>query len=203
MIPAVIPRRSVTYSFAEADDADGIKTSFASAAAPVSLDASDYNGARVADSGTTWAKGLPRTVNIARSDSAGSYTVDPIVLTGTWRGQTVTESLTPADADGDDVLRGTQLWDTPPSIAIPAQVDTDGLFEIGVGDVGAPSGDHFCAVELVAADDLNVQYDGGHQDKIPIPAAQVSVPKWIAPQRILTSQAISGPTAVGFTVYLP
>lgn len=192
--------RTVSYAAAQIDDPDGVKTSFSTSASPVSLDASDYDGALVALTGTVWLKGLPRTVTISRTLFAGAYTTDPIVLTGFWNGSQVTESLTPADTDGGDVIRGTQLWDRLPTIAIPAQANTSGAFTIGAGDIGAH--DRFSGVEVAATGALNVQYGLSETDTIPAAQMLPGEVKPIEPSRILTDPALTTPTTVGLTVYI-
>jgi len=198
-----LARQTVTYAAAELDDLDGVKTTFATAATATALTPANYTGALVASSGTAWAKGLPRSVTISRSAATGSYTTDPIVLTGTRDSQPVTESLTPADADGDDTIRGTQLWDAPPSIALPAQVNTSGAITIGCGDIGQRCAlDRFAGVKLVANGQLNVQY--GERSGAPTDshAAIAGSVEPIAPTRIRTSAELTSPTTVGLTVYL-
>ena len=165
----LLARRSVSYSAAELDQANGVKTSFATSASVVNMIASDWNGAAVANAGTTWAKRCARTITITRSSSVGSYTTTAITITGKRGGVTVTETLTPANANGGDVLRGTQLFDAPPTISLPAQANTSGAFQIGVADVGAPSGDHFLGVKLNAGSPgtINVVCQDGFQDALP------------------------------------
>ena len=194
---------SSSYSAAQVDDPDGVKTSFATQASEHALTATDYNGALVYSSGTKWLKNLPRTVTITRSNAVGSYTTDDIVLTGTYRGAAITESLTPADADGNDIIRGSKLFDVPPAITIPAQVDTGGAFTIGSGDIGAPQGGLFNAISLHAAGDLNVQYGQSTdaQDTIPISAGEVGELKPCRASRVLTDPALTAPTDVGLTVW--
>jgi hypothetical protein len=199
-----ISKRSRTYAAADVADADGIKTSFATVAAPVALTVADWNGAAITAAGML---DLPRTITITRSAVANQYSVSPIVLTGLRGGVTVTESLTPANDDGGDVLRGTQAFDFLTSVAIPAQAATGGAFLIGVQDICAPANGVFLGVELAAAGTLNVGYGGNdsnvsNTDAIPIAAGAAGVPKPIQPRRILTSAALAAPTIVGLTVYL-
>lgn len=200
-------KRSRTYAAADVADADGVKTTFATVAAPVALTVADWNGAAITAAGLL---DLPRTITITRGNNANQYAVDPIVLTGLRGGVTVTESLTPSTDDGNDVLRGTQAFDFLISIAMPTQGGTGGTFLIGVQDICAPANGVFCGVELAAAGTLNVGYGGndlavGNTDAIPIAAGAGSVGaiKPIAPRRILTSTALAAATTVGLTVYLP
>lgn len=198
-------RRTKSYASADVADADGIKTSFATVAAPVALTAADWNGAGIAV--TTGLFPLPRTVTITLSNNANQFSVDPYVLTGTRGGRVVTESLTAANDDGNVTLRGTQPFDTLTAIALPTMGGTGGTITIGTQDICAPYGDSFSGVELAATGTLNVGYGGtdlvsGQTDAVPIGTAQVGAVKPIATNRILTSSALSAPTTVGLTVYL-
>jgi hypothetical protein len=191
-------KRSRTYAAADVIDADGVKTSFATVQAPVVLTVADWNGAAITAAGLL---DLPRSITITRGNNANQYGVDPIVLTGLRGGVTVTESLTPANNDGNDVLRGTQAFDFLTSIDIPTQDGTGGTFTIGVQDICAPGNGVFCGVELAAAGNLIVGYGGNdaagwQTDTIPVPAVAVGFIKPIEPRRILT-QSMS----VGLTVY--
>lgn len=115
----------------------------------------------------------------------------------------MTESITPGNANGNDVLAFTAAVEKIVSISIPAQGGTGGTFKIGVRDVCAPMGDTFIGVEVASAGTLYVQYGENPvpaTDAIVIPAALVGYIKPIAPTRILTDPS---KTTVGFTVYLP
>jgi len=195
--------RTKSYAAAEVADADGVKTSFATVQAPVVLVVADWNGAAITAAGLL---DLPRTITITRSNNANQFSVAPIVLTGLRSGATVTESLTPATDDGNDILRGTQAFDFLTQIDIPTQGGTGGSFLIGVQDICAPGNGTFFGVELAAVGTLNVGYGGndlavGNTDAIPIVTAGAIKP--INPRRILTSAALAAPTTVGLTVYIP
>jgi len=191
-------KRSKTYASADVVDADGVKTSFATVQSPVALTVADWNGAAITAAGLL---DLPRSITITRGNNVGQYSVAPIVLTGLRGGETVTESLTPGSANGNDTLRGTQAFDFLTSIAIPTQGGTGGSFTIGVQDICAPGNSVFCGVELAAAGNLIVGYGGNdsagwQSDTIPVPAVAIGFIKSIQPRRILT-QLMS----VGLTVY--
>jgi hypothetical protein len=191
-------RRTISFASTELDDVDGVMAAAATSATAVTLGAEDYDGAAVSTDGTAWLK-LPRTITVTLSSAEGSYSTDPIVLTGTRNLQTVTESLTPSSADGDETLRGEQLFDAPPTIAIPAQEDTSGTISIGVGDIGVPSPELlFSGVKVHAAGTLHLDY-GDSTDALPASAHEVEP---VAPVRILTSSELTSPTTVGITVYL-
>lgn len=193
-------KRSKTYASADIAVANGIKTSFATVASPMVLTVADWNGTAITAAGLL---DLPRSITITRSNNAGQFSVAPIVLTGLRGSVSVSESLTPGSANGNDVLRGAQAFDFLTGIAIPTQGGTGGAFTIGVQDICAPSHGVFCGVELAAAGNLIVGYGGNDtagwvSDTIPVPAVAVGFVKDIAPRRILTQSM-----AVGLTVYLP
>lgn len=190
--------RPVTFEAADLFVSNGIKTSFATVASPVTVLVADLNGAKHAGLGFINVP-LPRTVTIGRSSASGAYTVTPIVITGMYGGAIVTESLTPGSANGNDTLWGAQPFDAITSIAIPAQVSTGGAFVIGTGDICAPRGTHFTAVELVADGRIQGAYDGGLTDATP---SLAGVLKPIVPHRIRTNPTLSNPTTVGLTVYV-
>ena len=202
MYASRIASRSVTFAAGAVQDDDGIKTSFATVAAPVTVVPADLNGG-IASTSTGLITGLARTITITRSNNAGQFSVSPIVMTYVRGGYTLTESITPANINGNDVLAFNAAVERIVSIAFPTQGGTGGTFKIGVRDVCALAGDTFVGVELAAAGTLYVQY--GEQlnsptDAIPIAAGLVGLPKPIAPTRILTDTT---KTIVGFTVYLP
>jgi|GEM_PF-3185400 len=197
-------RRTKTYAAADVAKVNGIKTSIATVAAPITyLKATDFNGTAIG--ATTGVLDLPRTVTISLSSSVGAYVASAITLTGKRGGATVTETLTPPDANGNTILRGTQAFDILDSVAFPAQVSTAGAFQIGVQDICAPFADKFEGVEIAAAGTINVQYGEGSQaiaDAVPVAAALVGTPKRLGASRILTSTALAVPTTAGVTVYL-
>lgn len=182
--------RTVSYaSLAAAFDADAIKTSIGATAGAVVYSGADLNG--VVGAATM---DPPRSITVTRTSSAGDYTLTPIVVTGTYHGETVTDTLTPATADGGDTLYGDQPFDAIVSIARPAQVNTDGAFTFGVGDVWAGFGKQFRAVKGHAAGNLALYYDEDVTDTLPVAAQVVEL---VMPRAVLAS----GTTAAGFTVY--
>lgn len=166
----------LSYSFAssELNDVDGLKTSFSSPdSADEELSGADYNGSAAANTGTTWAK-LPRQVVIHRASSTSNYNTDDITLVGRVNGVQVTETLTPADADGGDELASEHVWDTPPTITIPQQPNATGSFTIGVRDIGPPGGpvEPFMGVKLHADGTLFATYESSddYTDELPCAA---------------------------------
>ena len=206
-VPIHSANRTVSYATAELDDDNGLLTAVATSTSQVVYAPGDYDGAAVDSTGTYWEnaagdRALPRTITITRSNSVGSYTTDDITLSGYRGGAAVTETLTPADADGGDQLRGTQAFDDPPTITIPAQVDTSGQFEIGCGNICARFAEVFVGVIFRGtAGQMNVQYgeaSGSHTDSFALAADNLEP---VAPTRILTSDALSSPTAQDLMVY--
>ena len=196
-VPLNSARRTVSVAAADLLDADGVKTSFATVASPVVLGPTDFNGGDIS-AVTGYLNTLPRVITIARSSAANQYSVTPIVMTYIRGGVTTTQSVTPANDDGNDTLVFADAVDAIVSIAIPAQANTGGAFTIGVRDYAAPKGDTFTAVMLHADGNLIVQYGeptGSPTDTIPAKADHVYP---IAPTRVLT-----GSMAVGFTAFLP
>jgi hypothetical protein len=141
---------------------------------------------------------LPRVVTITRSLSTASYTTDAITIRDK---QGVVDLITPADADGGDVLRSATLLDNIASIEFPAQADGSGAYTIGVDDIGPPKGDKLKGVMLHAAGNLHVIYGTpGVEDTIPV-AAAMTVPLEIVPSRIVTNAAATAPTTVALTAF--
>jgi hypothetical protein len=197
-------RRSVSYAAAAVVDADGVKTSFATVAAPVALDVTDWNGAAITAAGLL---DLPRTITLTLSNNANQFSTDDIVLTGTRNGETVTETLNAADDDGNVTLRGVQPFDVLTAVDLPEMGGTGGTITIGVQDICAPHGQVFLGVEVHAAGTLNLAYGGtdtvpSNTDALPVGTAQVGFVKPVHPKRVLTSAALTAPTTVGVTVYV-
>jgi hypothetical protein len=203
-IPLNSARRTKTYTAAQLVDPDGIKTSFATVAAPVVLTSADWSGTAVASGGFL---DLPRSITITLGNNASQYSTGNIVITGFRGGRAISVTVNAASINGNETLRPAQLFDQITGVSLPTMGGTGGTILIGVQDIGAPSGTTFTGVEVVAATTLNLGY--GHDDaytqtdSIPITAASIEVIRPIAAKRIMTSSALAVPTAVGLTVYLP
>lgn len=196
----ICAQRTKSYPAALVHDVDGVKTTFATVAGPVTLVPADFNGAQVLAGGVL---DLPRTVTVTRSNNANQFSTNPIVVTGRRGGDVVVESIAQPNDDGNDELRGTQLFDAIASIAIPTNGGTGGTLQIGVQDIGCPAGSTFLGVKLHADGPLNVQYGeraGANTDSIPCLAHSI---ERCAAKRVLTSPALSAPTVAGLTVYIP
>ncbi len=195
-----IASRTVSIASGSLADDDGIKTSFATATSETVLLPVNLNGAVVSSGKIV---GLPRVLTITRSNNAGQFSTAPIVVNYKRGGAVLSESLVPANANGNDLVATIAAIDEIVSIVIPAQGGTGGTFLIGVRDICAYAGDAFIGVEVAAAGTLYVQYGENAQassDAIVIPTALVGYVKPIGPTRIQTG---AGKTSVGVTVYLP
>lgn len=197
-VPVTSARRTVTLTAAEMEDTDGVRASLATSVGTITMLPADFVSANMDTTTGAFLK-LPRSVTITLSSSAGSYTTDDIVITGKRGTSTVTETLTPTTANGGETLRGTQIFDSITSIAIPAQVNTSGAWTVGFQDVAAPVGMQFVGIRMNAASGtLNLGY-GSLTDAVP------GVQNYVEPiafERVLTSSALSSPTTVGVTLYL-
>jgi len=199
-VPINSARRTVTIASGAMADTDGIKTSFASVTAPVTYVPADFNGGAGISTTTGALSPLPRVITISRSSAANQYSVNPIVVVGKRGGNLVTESLTPANDDGNDILATTSAFDSLVSITIPTNLGTGGAYTFGFRDVCTQLGERFSAVMVATTGSLVVQYgeaSGSPTDTLPAVVDHVYP---IAPTRIVTGA--SG-TTVGVTVYIP
>lgn len=133
----VLTDGGVITKSAEADvslnsaDPDGVKTSFATSTLAVTLRPEDYDGVVVSGSGKL---NSARNITITLASNAGSYNTDPIKISGfDAQGQRVQETVTPSTEDGNETLTSIHMYVGDVLIEIPAQQDTNGAFEIGVG----------------------------------------------------------------------
>lgn len=184
-----------TVSYTAVSDADGIKTSIASATQDTTYLVADFNGAVVLTGGVL---NPPRSVTISRSSSANAYSVNNIVVTGSYGGAVVTENIAQPHDDGNDTLVGVKLYDHITSIFVPANAAGTGAFTFGVRDVGAQSGDTLKGIRPHAAGSVVVRYGeatSAPTDTIPYAAGDLRRDD-IRPTRIV------GTTSIGVTVYL-
>jgi len=193
-------RRTVTFLATELDDVDGVLSAAATALTATTYLAADYDGD--AQSSGVWLK-LPQTITVTLSNTVGAFEVDPIVITGVRNGVAVTESLTPTSADGNETLRGTQAFDAPPTIVVPAQADEDGTISIGVGNICTPAyEERFAAVKIAANGQIHAQYGESSESPVDSFASVANTIEPIAPTRLLTSAARTTPMGTDVTVYI-
>ena len=174
---------------------DGIKTTIATSTSAQEYTGAALNGAYLV---SNTSLNPPRRATVSSAASVGSYNLSAIVFTGTRNGVVVTDSLTLTDADGNETIRGTQVFDTIAKINTPVMVDGSGAFTFGVGDV--------CTYETLkmvikphATGVLALEYLGGtFSDSIPVTAHQYEPAACTA---VLADQGLSSPTDTNFTCY--
>lgn len=111
-------------------DPDGILTSVATSTVETTFRPEDYDGAVV----VSGQLDTPRNVTITLGANVGSYSTDPIKVSGLdAQGETVVEQLTPSSADGGETLETATLFLGAVTVVVPAQQDGSGTIEIGVG----------------------------------------------------------------------
>lgn len=116
----------------DAADADGIKAAFASAASPVTLGASDFDGVLAPGSAVATMRAPKRvTITVAGTGTPANWTGGAVVVTGTdVDGAALVETLTSAAGAGTTTSVG--FFKTVTSVAIPAQGGTGASVELGV-----------------------------------------------------------------------
>lgn len=179
-----------TKTFAAIADVDAIKTAIATAAAPATYSGVALNGAIGAA-----ALGVSQTFTVKTRANAGAYvTANPIVVTGLdWQGKIISESVSLTQTNGGETVQGTKAFARFTSIAVPAQNDTSGSFEFGVGDIllDMPARE----LRAGAIGDIKVGYQDGGTDVLPSIAAERHT--------VLAFRVYStGTTALPVTVYL-
>lgn len=191
---------TLSLTTAQLNDTDGIKTSAATSASPQNFAVGALNGALIS-SGRLLPG--PRSVTVTTTTSAATYnTTDPIVITGTRGGRTVTESLSLTQAGGNETVRGSQAFDTITSIAIPAQSGTGGTFQFGVGDLCAQDGGRLCrSIKPLGTGYIRLRYaeDSANDHSLPV---QANAGEDVAPTRIIASQTPTNPTNVDVVLYV-
>lgn len=176
------------------EDTDGIKTSAATPVVDTTYTTANFNGAD-AQAYLNSGLGPARTVSVTTGASVGTYRIgagEAIVVTGTYAGKTVTESLALTATGGGETIRGSQPFDTVTSIFVPDQVNGSGTFQFGVQDVCGPKGRPFRAIKVHIDGTPTLTFQDGVTDALPMQAHVVeSVLVYKVPRDI----------AVAFTVY--
>lgn len=130
LINGAIRKSSPNLVALNSADPDGIKTSFATSTSEVTLRAADYDGDEV----SSGLLQVARNVTLTLAANAGSYNTDPILIFGVdAQGRSVSETVTPSSEDGGETLSSVNVFVGEVTIKIPAQQDTSGAFEVGVG----------------------------------------------------------------------
>jgi hypothetical protein len=157
-----------TKTYAAIANADGLKTSIATATTPQTYQGGALNGA---------AAGAPfpvaRTVSVTTSAATGAYNVGAlgrITITGEREaGGTITEVLELTDADGDETISGSTAFKSVSKIEVPAMADTEGAFTFGVVDlVTEPDRAAIYGFRAGTVGNVAVQYRDGSTDTIPM-----------------------------------
>lgn len=130
----LIPQKYATFTLAQLQDVDAIKTAIATSTSAQVYSGVALNGA-AASGGTATAR-LPQAFCAKLSSAAGQYVTEAIVATGTdENGAAATASVTPTTTDGNETIISTAGLVTATSIAVPAQTGTGGQFEFGFSDL--------------------------------------------------------------------
>lgn len=179
-------------------DTDALKTSVATD----NVAAHTYSGAALNGAAANPGPAVlspPRFFSVSTTADVATYnTTDPIIVTGTYDGQTVTEELTLTQAGGNEYLVGDQPFDTIVSVYVPVQLTANGAFTFGLDGLaaGKVNGQQqfFRAVRANAAGNVKLGYRDGSTDIRPMQAYERDP---IAPIRVYGSPS----TTVEVTVY--
>lgn len=169
---------------------NAIKTSIATAVAPVVYSGGNLNGTIGAA-----VQAVTQLISVTTTTHAATYNIaSPIVITGTnAKGATITDSLLLTLANGNETIFSTVAFASVTSIAVPAQADVLGTFVFGVGDIVLV--DAIREIRGGAAGNIKVGYQGGFTDTF---AALVGERYKVLATRIYAS----GTTAFPLTVFL-
>lgn len=167
-----------THSFATAADladADGIKTSVATDDEAASYSGAALNGAFANPGPAEFDP--PRFFSVSTTTDAATYnTTDPIVVTGTYGGEDVTEEIMLTQAGGNETVIGNQPFDSISQIDVPAQLTTDGAFTFGVSGIAAKKKygkiHPFRQVRAIGAGNLKLGFTGGFTDTLVLADAE-------------------------------
>lgn len=171
--PTNSPHRSITLVDPIAD-ADGIKTSIATVAAPASYSGGALNGAI-----GSAARTPGRTVSVTSAANVGSYVAgSAVTFTGTdAHGLAQTETLLLTSANGGETIVGNKAFKTVTQIDVAAQVNVNGAFTFGYQDVVCPG----CFGFRIGVDgDAKVGFADGSSDTLPVLFAGETVALTIA-----------------------
>lgn len=179
-------------------DTDALKTSVATDDAA----AHTYSGAALDGAAANPGPAVlspPRFFSVSTTTDAATYnTTDPIVVTGTYDGQVVTEELTLTQAGGNEYLVGDQPFDTIESVYVPIQLTTNGAFTFGLDGyaAGKVNGQQqfFRQIRANAAGNVKLGFRDGTTDIRPCQAYEHDP---VAPIRVYGSPS----TNVEVTIY--
>ena len=195
-----------TISFANGAalvDDDGIMTLRATATTAESVTGVDLDGAYAnpgpaypAPAGHTGVAQYPTVTTTLEVPDVYNIT-DPIVFTGTYGGKTATSSCTLTAVKGNETIIGDNPLDSVVSVAIPAQLTTDGEFTFGFTDLAARKSSGVVypwrKVRAGAAGNVAIYYPGGDTDVLAMAEAEQD--------EILITRIVAATTAVAFRLY--
>jgi hypothetical protein len=179
----------MTFTTAQTADADGIKTSVATATTAQNYSGAALNGALVT-SNVAYPRfasklGIASYPTVTSSSVVGAYTAaSTIVFTGTYNGVAVTRTATLTQANGNETQFADGPMDSVTSIAVAAQADTDGAFTFGFSGL-CPAGDGAGTaagtvgrirqwwVSAASTGNVHVGYSDGSDDTVPLIAGQM------------------------------
>jgi hypothetical protein len=184
--------RTISYATAAAlADTDALHASTAT-----STNAITYTAAQLIQA--TWDP--PIFASIKTTSSVSTYRTGssyPIVVTGTYGGEVVVDSLVLTQANGNETIVGNQAFDAITSTYIPGQLGTGGFIELGRSGVACKKRhgklEPYRAVEAIGSGNLHVGYDSGYTDTLPSMTGQV---RDIEPIRIY------GDSTIGVVLYV-
>lgn len=183
-----IPYSPWSRTFAAIADTDAIKTSIASAASIQTYITAALNGVY-----GVAVFPLPHLVTVTNTSSVGSYVAAAITISGEDAdGNTITDTLTLTTANGNETITSVRAFAKVTSIVVPAQVNTSGAFQFGVGDIVLPY--PVRVIRAGSANALKVGYDDGSTDTVTLLAGERHT---ALVKRIYSSET----TALPITVY--
>lgn len=192
-----------SMSFTTLLDADGIKTSIATAASIQTYSGAAINGAYATAGVATPAPNSHTDVDqypvATASSSAGSYTnASTIQFAGTYNGVAVTRTATVVGTDGNASFIADGPMRTVTSIVVAAQANTSGAWTFGFTDLYMPiiNGEKipFSFLRATGAGNIRVQHIGGYLETMAFAAAEQAEPLRV--ERIIQSLT----TVSGFRV---
>lgn len=214
MIPQDLFASPKPYTRTTFDDKVALLGSTATSTGAVLLGPSGGPGVTTAFAGsevtakTNGKRILPRTITLTTSTHAGSYKTgagNPWTVSGTVNGVPTTEPLLLTQANGNETIRGVQLWDDPTQVTIAnaGQNDALGAVTVGLGDIGAPKNrdgsGSLRGFKPHATGSVVVMGDDGKYDTQVIVNAGLAEP--VNAARICVTGGGDTTTTMGITVY--
>lgn len=174
-----------SMSFSTLLDADGIKTSIATAATAQTYSGAAINGAYAAAGIATPAPNDHTDVDqypvAVASSSAGSYTNGSLILfIGTYNGLAVTRTATVSGTGGNASFIADGPMRTVSEIRVGAQANASGAWTFGFTDLAMPiiggMKYPFTFLRATGAGNIRVQHVGGYLETMAFAAAEQAEP---------------------------